>query len=226
MGNKNSKKKINQQNEDDMEEYFLEDWEILNDKTKAKEFTENKNKIFFNNEILISEIKTEPFKDYTELKSIGTGIFATVKLVKNNLTGMIRAMKIIKKKKVLDDKDPKNGTIEEEIIKEINALKKLDHPNILKIFEVYNSEDAFYLITEYCKGGDLFNIIEQKKKLTELQCAYIMYQILSAINYCHKMKIMHRDLKLENILIYKQDTKKGFYDVKICDFGTSQIFKR
>ena len=135
-------------------------------------------------------------------------------------------MKIIKKKKDPDDKDPKNGTSEEAIIKEIEALKKLDHPNILKIFEVYNTEDAFYLITEYCEGGELFNIIEQKKKLTELQCAYIMYQILSAINYCHKMKIMHRDLSPENILIHKQDPKKDFYDVKICDFGTSQIFKK
>ena len=112
------------------------------------------------------------------------------------------------------------------IFYEINILKQIDHPNVVKIFEFYNSKDAYYLITEFCEGGELFKIISQKKILTEKQCAYIMYQILSAIKYCHKMKIMHRDLKPENILIYKHDKENDFYDVKICDFGTSQIFKK
>ena len=229
MGNKGSKKKRynnRDKNEDDMDGFFLEDWEILNDKTKIKEFNENKNKITFKNEVLISQVKTDPYKDYTEIKSLGSGSFATVKLVKNNVTGLIRAMKIIKKKKDPNDNDPSNGTSDIEIINEINILKQIDHPNVVKIFEVYNSEDAFYLITEYCEGGELFKLISQKRILTEIQCAYIMYQVLSAIKYCHKMKIMHRDLKPENILIYKHNQEKDFFDVKICDFGTSQVFKK
>ena len=229
MGNKSSKKKKHQKgekNEDDMDGFFLEDWEILNDKTKIDEFSKNKNKISFNKEVLISQVKTDPYKDYTEIKPLGSGSFATVKLVKNKVTGMIRAMKIIKKKKDQTDNNPMNGTGDLEILNEINILKQIDHPNVVKIFEVYNSEDAFYLITEYCEGGELFKLISQKKILTEIQCAYIMYQVLSAIKYCHKMKIMHRDLKPENILIYKHNPEKDFFDVKICDFGTSQVFKK
>ena len=229
MGTKNSKKqkknKIKKEkNEDDMEGFFLEDWAILNDKNKINEFNENKNKISLNNEVLISQVKTNPFQDYTEIKLLGSGSFATVKLVKNNYTGMIRAMKIIKKKKNYYNSSDEDNDL--DILNEINILKQIDHPNVVKIFEFYNSEDAFYLITEYCEGGELFKLISQKKILTEIQCAYIMYQVLSAIKYCHKMKIMHRDLKPENILIYKHNKEKGFFDVKICDFGTSQVFKK
>ena len=223
MGHKHSKRKKKSskgENEDDIEGFFLEDWEILNDKNKIDEFSQNKDKISFKNEVLISQVKTDPFEDYTEIKELGSGSFATVKLVRNNSTKMIRAMKIIQKKK------NSNGESDLDILNEINILKQIDHPNVVKIFEFYNSKDAYYLITEYCEGGELFNIISQKKKLTEIQCAYIMYQVLSAIKYCHKMKIMHRDLKPENILIYKHDKTKDYYDVKICDFGTSQIFKR
>ena len=233
-----SKGKRSSNKGDDVDGFFLEDWEILNDKSKIDEFAENKNKISFNNEILISQVKSDPYKDYTDIKLLGSGSFATVKLVKNKYTGLIRAMKIIKKKKIRalsvcseeseysNSSGPYRGTTELEILNEINILKQIDHPNVVKIFEVYNSEDAYYLITEYCEGGELFNIISQKKILTEIQCAYIMYQVLSAIKYCHKMKIMHRDLKPENILIYKHNKEKDFYDVKICDFGTSQVFKK
>jgi calcium-dependent protein kinase len=98
----------------------------------------------------------------------------------------------------------------------------MDHPNIVKIFEFYNGEKEYYLIMEYCEGGELFDKIV-KSNLTEIQCAYIMYQIISAVNYCHKMKIIHRDLKPENILIKKDED--GFYRVKVCDFGTSKAFK-
>ena len=229
MGNKNvsKKKKITDQKiADDFEGFFLEDWEILADKSRLKDYQKDKNKISYNNELLISQVKTDPFKDYQEIKVLGSGSFAKVILVKNNSTGLIRAMKIIKKKKVLKSTSESDGSTDLEILNEINILKQIDHPNVVKIFEFYNSEDAYYLITEYCEGGELFKIISEKKRLTEIQCAYIMYQVLSAIKYCHKMKIMHRDLKPENILIYKQDKKNGFYDVKICDFGTSQIFKK
>ena len=229
MGNKYSqslKKKFHkkEKNEDDTDGFFLEDWDILYDKKNLNEFTGNKNKISFNNEMLISQVKADPFKDYTEIRELGAGSFATVKLVKNNSTGMIRAMKIIKKN---NDINTQNDDANElEILNEINILKQIDHPNIIKIFEFYNSKDAFYIITEYCEGGDLFKLISQKKIFTEIQCAYIMYQVLSAIKYCHKMKIMHRDLKPENILIYKHNKEKDFYDVKICDFGTSIFFKK
>ena len=232
MGNKSSSKKKlknsikEKEDDDDMDGFFLEDWEILTDKSKLKDYNKNENKISFNNELLISQVKTDPFKDYQKIKELGAGSFAKVILVKNNVTGLIRAMKIIKKKKIMTSTSPSDGSTDLEILNEINVLKQIDHPNVVKIFEFYNSEDAYYLITEYCEGGELFKIISDKKKLSEIQCAYIMYQVLSAIKYCHKLKIMHRDLKPENILIYKHNKEKDYYDVKICDFGTSQIFKK
>ena len=81
----------------------------------------------------------------------------------------------------------------------------MDHPNILKIFEFYSNEREYTLVTELCSMGEL-------------------YQILSAVNYCHKMHIIHRDLKPENILIVDKN-KEGYITVKVCDFGTSKIFE-
>ena len=153
MGNKDvsKKKKIpTQKVADDFEGFFLEDWEILADKSKLKDYQKDKNKISYNNELLISQVKTDPFKDYQEIKQLGAGSFAKVLLVKNNSTGVIRAMKIIKKKKVLKSSSESDGSTDLEILNEINILKQIDHPNVVKIFEFYNSEDAYYLITEYC----------------------------------------------------------------------------
>ena len=230
MGNKSSSKNTNSNKEeetDDFDGFFLEDWEILSDKSKLANYSKNKNQLSLNSELLISQVKNDPFQDYEEIKELGSGSFAKVFLVRNNVTGLIRAMKVIKKKNSsLISSDSGQGSSDLEILNEIDALKHIDHPNVVKIFEFYNSEDAYYLITEYCGGGELFKVIREKKKLTEIQCAYVMYQVLSAIKYCHKLKIMHRDLKPENILIYKHDEKNDYYDVKICDFGTSQIFKK
>ena len=168
MGNKNSssrKHKNNENDDDDVEGFFLEDWEILNDTSKFKDFDKNKNNISLNSELLISQVKTDPFKDYQEIKVLGSGSFAKVLLVKNNVTGLIRAMKVIKKKKLMTSSSPDDGSSDIEILNEINILKQIDHPNVVKIFEFYNSEDAFYLITEYCSEGELFKIISEKKKI-------------------------------------------------------------
>ena len=211
MGNKSNSTK-NQIDENEDEAFYLEDWEIVTPNNMLKE---SKN-IKFDNNILIPKIKSNPFDDYTKLKELGTGAYAKVQLVKHNITNAVRAMKIIPKEY------KKGKTNEEEVINEVYLLMKMDHPNIVKIFEFYNGRNYYYLIMEYCGGGELFDKIVESA-LSEIQCAYIMYQILSAINYCHKMKIIHRDLKPENILIKKDED--GFFRVKICDFGTSQAFK-
>ena len=167
---------------------------------------------------LISQIKSNPYHDYETIKTLGEGTFAKVHLVKNKLNGFVRAMKEIKREEEDDEK-------EENIINEINILMKLDHPNIVKIFEFYVSERAYYLITEYCPGGSLFEFIQKNKgPFTEIQASYIMNQLLLVVNYCHKMKVIHRDIKPENILINKNDN--GFVSIKVCDFGTSLKFKK
>ena len=212
MGGKSS---TQNQIDDDENTFYLEDWDIV---TKNNILRKPRT-IKFDSNILISKIKSNPFEDYTVIKELGSGSYSTVHLVKHNINNNIRAMKVIPKK----IKKGTNQTNEADVINEVYLLMKMDHPNIIKIFEFYNGEKEYYLIMEYCSGGELFDRIIQKSQLKEIQCAYIMYQILSAINYCHKMKIIHRDLKPENILI-KQD-ENGFYRVKICDFGTSQTFK-
>jgi len=194
------------------EDYFLEEWEVYNDKNINID-----NSVKFDNDLLISEVKKDPFTDYEIIKTLGEGAFGQVHLVKNKITKSIRAMKVIKKIDTIVENN------DQEVLNEINVLKKIDHPNVIKIFEFYISKDSYYLITEYCSEGDLFDLIK-KVPLTEIQVAYVMYQIFSALNYCHKMKIIHRDLKPENILIAKNEN--NFLRIKICDFGTSQIFKK
>ena len=207
MGTKQSNKTV----DEDEEDFYFEDWETSSSRNKS-------NLVLNNNIIITKNINSNPFDDYVVIKDIGSGTYSKVQLVQHKINLSIRAMKVIKKKK----KKGTNQTNEHDVYKEVNLLIKMDHPNIVKIFEFYNGEKEYYLIMEYCEGGELFDKIV-KSNLTEIQCAYIMYQILSAVNYCHKMKIIHRDLKPENILIKKDED--GFYRVKVCDFGTSKAFK-
>ena len=87
---------------------------------------------------------------------------------------------------------------------EINILRKLDHPNILKLYEIFSDEKRYYLVTELCKGGELFDEIIAKVHFTEKEAADLILQILQALAYCHEQKIVHRDIKPENVLIDKE----------------------
>ena len=217
MGNKQGKKPKKHSDNFDEEDEFFDD--TLPKSKRRRKSTKDMTGLEHNQ--IISQVKSDPFADYTIIKELGSGSFATVHLVKHNITGAIRAMKAIKK--TTDDEEEENN--EMEIINEINILMKMDHPNIVKIFEFYNSEKYYYLITEYCEGGSLFDlIIKNNGPFTEIQASYIMHQIFSVVNYCHKMKIIHRDLKPENILINKNEN--GFVKIKVCDFGTSLMFNR
>ena len=223
MGNKNNapkrtKTKINKKVEDD---FFLEGYEIVNDNTVNKNFKKRYSQVIkFNSNMLIQNVHNDPLKIYHTQKLLGKGTFGEVYLVKHNRTGVIRAMKVIEKKNV-----ELNGEelSDEEILNEINILKKIDHPNIMKIFEFYQTSTTYYLILEFCEGGNLYDFVYENH-LSEFQVIYIMFQIFSAMNYCHKMKILHRDLKPDNILIKKN--QDGLCRVKICDFGTSAIFNK
>ena len=177
------------------------------------------NTIKLTNDVIVGHLKNKPDEDYKKVKFLGEGSFAAVYSVENKITGEIRAMKIINKSASCSIEDDK------EIFNEINILRTMDHPNILKIFEFYSNKESYSIVTELCSGGELFQEIIEKGPFNEKYCAYVMYQIFSAINYCHKMHILHRDLKPENILIAKRD-KNDFPLVKICDFGTSKMFEK
>ena len=152
-------------------------------------------------------------KDYKIGEVIGSGGSATVRRVYHKTSGQPRALKIIKKQK---NKDNARIYLEAEI------LKKLVHPNIMQIFEFYEDKKNFYIITELCEGGELFDKIVEKGSFTESEAAWIMKQLLSTVNYIHSNKIVHRDLKPENILL---DTKKDNI-IKIIDWGTARFFDK
>lgn len=171
------------------------------------------------NNVIISHSKSDPNEEYNKLNFLGEGSFAAVYKVQNKLTGQVRAMKIIKKSATCTEED------DQEIVNEINILRTMDHPNILKIFEFYSNKESYSIVTELCSGGELFQEIIDKGPFNERYCAYVMYQIFSSINYCHNMNIVHRDLKPENILIVKRE-KNGYPLLKVCDFGTSKMFEK
>ena len=113
------------------------------------------------------------------------------------------------------------------INKEINILKDLDHPNILKVYEFYSSEKYIYIINELCTGGELFDKIVDVKYFSESVACNIMRQLLPAVAYCHEKGVIHRDLKPENILIESSEEKdKEFFHIKVIDFGTCEILKK
>lgn len=107
-------------------------------------------------------------------------------------------MKIVKKDK-LDE------NYLSSLYNEINILKSLDHPHIMKLYEVYQDESSVYLVTEYLQGGELFDAILNSKHFNETIAAKIMKQLLSVIAYCHSNNIVHRDLKPENLLLINKD---------------------
>ena len=171
------------------------------------------------NELLVTQSKTNPDYEYKRLNFLGEGSYGSVYRVQNKFTDTICAMKVFNKAANISEQD------EKDILNEINILRTMDHPAILKIFEFYSNKDNYSIVTELCPEGELFDQIVDKGPFTEKYAAYVMYQIFSAINYCHKMNILHRDLKPENILIVNKDSQ-GFPLIKVCDFGTAKIFEK
>ena len=160
------------------------------------------------------------YSNYELCNYIGKGGFGRVYKVRHKLSNQYRAMKIIQCKSSSENHS-------ETINKEINILKSLDHPNILKVYEFYLSEKYVYIINELCTGGELFDKIVDVKHFSESVACNIMRQLLSAMAYCHEKGIIHRDLKPENILIESSEEKdKEFFHIKIIDFGTCEILKK
>ena len=158
-------------------------------------------------------------ENYEILSQLGKGGYGRVLAVRHKKTGVIRACKFISKTKI-KERDLNRTRLE------LKILKKADHPNIVKIYEIYETENSLYIIMEKCNGGELFDkIIDnigKKKMFSEKEAAKILIQIMSAINYCHKNGICHRDLKPENILLLNKEDNRN-YQIKLIDFGLSHL---
>jgi len=176
------------------------------------------NKVTIDTNLLVTKGTNNPNDNYKRTKILGQGSFGIVYLVKHKQLNCYFAMKVIKK-------NNKNEKEEQTLMNEINILRKMDHPNIVKINDFYTTKTEYILVTEYCPEGELFYEIKNFAPFNEALTGWYMKQILSAVCYCHKLKIIHRDLKPENILIY-QKNKNGFNTIKIIDFGTAIIFNK
>ena len=147
-------------------------------------------------------------------KLIGQGGFAKVNLGLNVLTGRVVAIKSFNKTKKTKYGDNLNM---DKIFYEINLMRKLNHPNITKILETFEDEKFYFIIMEYINGGNLFSYVKKRRKLSEKVAKFLFRQIILGIKHIHSQLIVHRDIKLENILIDMNN------NVKICDFGIGII---
>lgn len=116
-----------------------------------------------------------------------------------------------------------NKVEQKQLELEINILREMDHPNIVKLFEFYQDKKNYFIVTEMCTGGELFDQIIKRPYYSERDAAGVMKQVFSAVAYCHGQNIVHRDLKPENLLLESETSGTGAM-IKVIDFGTSQLY--
>ena len=169
--------------------------------------------------------------DLTLIKPLGKGVFGEVFLTSKQGTSTKYATKKLDKSKYMN-----NSKAKKYLDNEISILKSINHPNIVKLIEIKDTSKYCYIVTEFCNGGSLSNCLEKYQEKNNVAfpeeiVQYIMKQIMDAMRYLHKNKILHRDLKLDNILVNYEDEKdktennimKG--KIKIIDFGFARYLK-
>ena len=155
------------------------------------------------------------YQHYDVLKVIGEGAYGKVYLVQHQVTGQLRAVKVISKVEHIH--------ADENLVLELEAVGKLDHPHILKLYALYVSLQSIAIVSEYLSGGELFDYFIHLGRITEQEAATIMRQVLSAISHCHQNGVVHRDLKPENLMLEKPYSESQEITIKIIDFGASSL---
>ena len=165
----------------------------------------------------IQQLGKDSLDNYEKISLLGKGSYSSVYKVRNKNTNLFRAMKVIQKNFQKDN---------DEILREINILKNMDHPNVMKIYEFLEDEKNYYLIQEFCDEGDLETALENKKIYCEFLVRFIMYQVFLAINYLHSNNIVHQDIKKRNISIIKLGGEKENENKKLIKTKKSNSLKR
>uniref|UniRef100_A0A8D0F854 non-specific serine/threonine protein kinase n=1 Tax=Strix occidentalis caurina TaxID=311401 RepID=A0A8D0F854_STROC len=147
-------------------------------------------------------------------RTLGKGHFAVVKLARHVFTGQRVAVKVIDKSKLA-------GEAAGQLLQEVRCMKLVQHPNVVRLYEVIDTHAKLYLILELGDGGDMFDhIMRHEGGLAEARAKHYFAQIVHAISYCHKLHVVHRDLKPENVVFFQE---QGV--VKLTDFGFSNHFQ-
>ncbi|XP_067292169.1 NUAK family SNF1-like kinase 1 [Pseudorasbora parva] len=151
---------------------------------------------------------------YELLETLGRGTYGKVKKAIERHSGREVAIKSIKKEKIKDEQDMVH------IRREIEIMSSLRHPHIISIYEVFENKDKIVIVMEYASKGELYDYISERRRLTERETRHFFRQIVSAVHYCHKNGVVHRDLKLENVLLDEN------CNIKIADFGLSNLYHK
>lgn len=154
----------------------------------------------------------QPLPNYRMGKTLGIGSFGRVKLAQHVLTGIKVAIKILARQSI-------NDSAAEKVRREINIMRLLSHPHIVRLFEVIETRSCIYVVMEYMNSGELFDYITENGRLEEDEARHLFQQIISGVESCHLHMVVHRDLKPENLLL----DSKG--NVKIADFGLANIMR-
>ena len=150
---------------------------------------------------------------YLIQNTLGQGTFGKVKMGIYSPTGEKVAVKIFKKDELVEDE------YKMLVKREFDILEKLNHPNVIFVEEIFETNYYYYNVMEYCDGGELFNYIIKNRRLNDDESAFFYFQLINGLEYIHSLGIVHRDLKPENILLTKEKI------LKINDFGLSNYFK-
>ena len=159
------------------------------------------------------KINENGFQDVYEIGAkLGSGAYAEVCFCTHRKHNASRAVKIIDKHLLNSE------AVKAQFVQEVEILKLLDHPNIIRAFEFFEDDYKFYIVMEHCKGGELFDEILKQQQFSEHQTAQMMKQVFSCISYLHSIGVAHRDIKPENLLLEEKD---DILNIKLIDFGVA-----